>query len=68
MRMALSIVLILSSMKVFLIEKNGKLLGRWFNEKTARQHYKFICDRSNDQEDCVCLYGGGMEILEEFGV
>lgn len=55
-------------MKVFLIEKNGKLLGRWFNKGTARQHYEFICDRSNDQEDIVTLYGGSMEILEEFGV
>lgn len=53
-------------MKAFFIEKNGKFLGRWFNEQTARNHYQFICDRSNDQEDSVTLYGGDMEILEEF--
>lgn len=55
-------------MKVFLIEKNGKLLGRFFNEKTARQRYQSICENSNDQEDVVTLYGGGMEVLNEFGV
>jgi len=55
-------------MKVFLVEKNGKLLGRYFNEKNARQYYHHVCDRSNDQEDVVTLYGGGMDILEEFGV
>lgn len=66
--MFVSVIKFVCSMKVFLIEKNGRLLGRWFNEKTARQHYQFICDRSNDQEDCVFLYGSDVDVLEEFGV